>query len=69
MCSIHFLCFQRAVGSAVLETVGDGLAVGGEFLARRVVEDVEALEGDEQGLGEFEEDVFDLGVGQGGGNA
>jgi hypothetical protein len=66
---IHLFGFQRAVRSAVLEAVGDGLAVGGEFLAGGVVEDVEALEGDEQGLGEFEEDVFDFCVGQGGGNA
>jgi hypothetical protein len=69
MSSIHFLGFEGTVGSSVLETVGDGLAVGGEFLAGGVVEDVEALEGDEQGLGECEEDVFDFCVVQGGGNA
>jgi uridylate kinase len=52
-----------------VESVCNRLAVGGELLAGEVAEDVEALEGDEQGLGEFEEDVFDLRVVQGGGNA
>ena len=63
---VHFFGFEGAVGGAVLETVGDGLAVGGQFLARGVGEDVEALEADEQRLSEFLEDVFDVRVGQGG---
>jgi hypothetical protein len=63
MSCIHFLGLE----GAVLEAVGDGLAVGGDFPAGGVLEGVEVLEGNEQGRGEFEEDVFDLGVGQGGG--
>jgi hypothetical protein len=47
---VHFLCFEGAVGGAVLEAVGDGLAVGREFLGSEVVEDVEALEGDDLGV-------------------
>ena len=58
-----------AVCVPIVESVCNRLAVGGELLAGEVAEDVEALEGDEQGLGEFEEDVFDLRVVQGGGNA
>jgi hypothetical protein len=49
--SVHFLGLEGAVGGAVVETVGDGLAVGGEFLAGGIGEDVEALEGNEQRLG------------------
>ena len=67
MRGVHFLGFERAVGGAVVEAIGDGLAVGGEFLAGGVGEDIEALEGDEQGLGEFGEHGFDFRVGQGGG--
>ena len=61
MGGVHFLGFEGAVGGAVME------AVGGEFLAGGVVENVEALEGDQQGFGDFEEDVFDFRIGQGGG--
>ena len=54
-------------GCAGEETAGEGLAVGGELLAGGIAEDVEALEGNEQWLAEFLQDVFDVGVGQVGG--
>jgi hypothetical protein len=57
VCGVHFFGLEGAVGGAVGEAVGDRLAVGGEFLAGGVVEDVE---GNEQGLGEFEEDATAL---------
>ena len=60
MGGVDFFGFERAVGCAVLEAVGDGLAVGGDLLAGGVGEDVEALGGDEQRLGEFGDDGFDL---------
>lgn len=62
MGGVDLVSFERAGGFAVLETVGDGLAVGGDFLAGGVGEDVEALSGNEQGLGEFGDDGFDLRV-------
>jgi hypothetical protein len=64
---VHFVGFEGAVGGSVKEAAGDGLAVGGEFLAGGVAEDVEALEADEQRLAGFLQDVFDVRVGQGGG--
>jgi hypothetical protein len=39
---INLFRFERAGGFAVMEAVGDGLAVGGDLLAGRVGEDVEA---------------------------
>ena len=59
---VHFPGFEGAVRGAVVEAVGDGLAVRGEFPVGGVGEDIEALAGDEQRLGEFEQDGLDLGV-------
>ena len=50
-----------------MEAVGDRLAVGSEFLAGGVADDVEALEADEQRLAGFLQDVFDVRVGRSGG--
>ena len=64
---VHFLGFEGAVGGAVEEAAGEGLAVGGECLAGGVAEDVEALEADEQRFAEFLQDVSDVRVGRSGG--
>lgn len=43
MGGVDFFGFERAGGLAVVEAVGDGFAVGGDFLATAVGEDFEAL--------------------------
>ena len=43
MGGVDLFGFEGAGGLAVVEAVGDGLAVGGDFLAGGVGEDVEAL--------------------------
>ena len=64
---VDFLGLEGARGFAVVEAVGDGLAVGGEFLTGRIGEDVEALEALEQRFAEFLQDVSDVRVGRSGG--
>ena len=45
MGGVHFFGFEGAVGGAVLETVGDGLAVSGQLFAGGIGKNVEALGG------------------------
>ncbi len=63
VCGIDFFGFECAFRGTVVEAVGEGFAVGGDFLAGGIGEEVEAFVGDEERFVGFFEGGFDVGVG------
>ena len=62
MSGVDFLGFQRPLGGAVAQAVGDRLAVGRELFAAWIAEEVEALERGQEGFLALSENFLDLGI-------